>query len=438
MKLEGKSLTSDFFRFIIPSLLAQWVSCLYTMVDGIFVAKGVSETALSAVSIAMPFVMFLFSIALLFAVGSSTMIAISIGQSRCKKANEIFTQTMITNVIVSLLITIFVLWKGTDISYFLGATEHTLDYVHTYITTISLFSVFFICSYSLEVLIKTDGYPTRAIIIVLLGAVLNGVLDYLFIMVFHKGIWGAAFATGLSQFVVTILYLLHFLSSKATIKATYFQPKPAIFFRTVKIGLSSAITEFSAGIVIFLFNHAILTTIGEEALVSYTIATYINTLVVMSILGISQGIQPLVSYYYGKGAILKYQKLLRYAVVSSIVFAIISFFLTRLLITPLVSIFISSDLLSLRSYSIHVFKIFSFSFLISWFNVLLSGFFTAIDRPKSAMAISIGRGFLFIAFSLHILILLFDAKGIWWAITLSESICFILTLGLYLNYKKTR
>ena len=137
MKLEGKSLKHDFFRFIIPSLIAQWVYALYTMIDGLFVARGVSELALTGVNIAMPFVTLLFSVALMFAVGSSTVIAILLGEKQEQKANEVFTQNVLTTILVSLLLTAVVLWKSEEIAAFLGATELTVGYVRSYITTIA-------------------------------------------------------------------------------------------------------------------------------------------------------------------------------------------------------------------------------------------------------------------------------------------------------------
>ena len=109
MKLEGKSLKSDFLRFIIPSIIAQWVFSLYTMVDGIFVARGVSEVALTAVNISMPFTTGLFSVSILFAVGNSTIVAIFLGQGEKQKANEVFTQNVVLLCILSVLITILVM-----------------------------------------------------------------------------------------------------------------------------------------------------------------------------------------------------------------------------------------------------------------------------------------------------------------------------------------
>lgn len=437
MKLEGKSLKHDFFRFIIPSVIAQWVYSLYTMIDGLFVARGVSELALSGVNIAMPFVTFLFSIALLFAVGSSTIIAIMLGAKKEEKAQEVFTQNILTVIIVSILITVVTLWKSKEISLFLGATDITLEYVRTYLNTIACFSIFFICSYSLEILIKTDGSPMKATMIVTTGAILNCIFDYIFVIALHKGVWGAAFATGFSQLCVVILYAAHFCSKNSNIKLTRFHPSLSLFWRTIKIGTSSAITEFSPGIVIFLFNHAILTYINEEAVVSYTIVTYVSTIIVMSMLGISQGIQPLVSYHYGKGAPRNYQRLLKYALSFGIVFSIAAFIISKVISEPLVNLFISPELTQLREDSVKVFHTVSYSFLLCGFNIIIGGFFTAIDRPKSSMAISLGRGFIFIAICLKILTMLFGGSGIWYASALAEGLCLILTLLLFLSYKRT-
>ncbi len=430
MKLEGKSLKHDFFRFIIPSLIAQWVYALYTMIDGLFVARGVSELALTGVNIAMPFVTLLFSVALMFAVGSSTVIAILLGEKQEQKANEVFTQNVLTTILASLLLTAVVLWKSEEIAAFLGATELTVGYVRSYITTIACFSVFFICSYSLEVLIKTDGYPMKATVIVTAGAVLNCILDYIFVILLSKGVWGAAFATGLSQLIVVLLYLTHFCSKKTHMRLVRITPSLSLLWRTIKIGLSSGITEFSAGIVIFLFNHAILTYLNEEFIVSYTIVTYVSTIIVMSMAGIAQGIQPLVSYYYGRKLPKKYRLLLKYALGFGSLFSIAAFVISRSIASPLVNLFISPKLSSLRCASVRVFHTFSYSFLLCGLNIIIGGYFTAIEHPKSAMAISLGRGFLFVALSLWLLTASFGGNGIWWVSTLAEGMCLILTLVL--------
>jgi len=322
MKLEGKSLFHDFLKFIIPSVVAQWVFTLYTMIDGIFVANGVSDTALAAVNISAPFVNILFSIAIIFAVGNSTVVAIRLGEGKKQEANKAFSQNLAFLIILSLVITTLVLFNLKNIATLLGATDSTLQYVCDYIGTIAPFSACFILSYSFEMLIKTDGHPKKAMIIVTIGAVLNCVLDYLMIMVWGWGVKGAAFATALSQLCVCVLYLIHFLGKSATLSLTKFTWTPNLFVREIQNGASSGLIEFSSGFSIFLFNQMILHYLSEDALKSFAIIGYMSALIIMSMQGIAQGTQPLISYYYGKGNHGRCKKLLHYGLVSAGVFSI--------------------------------------------------------------------------------------------------------------------
>ncbi len=141
-----------------------------------------------------------------------------------------------------------------------------------------------------------------------------------FVIVFWWGVSGAAVATGISQVFVIVLYLWHFLGPKATLRFTKFRLDLKLIGREFRNGLSSGVTEMSAGIIVFFFNLAITRYIGEDALVSYTIVSYINSIVVMSMTGIAQGSQPLISYYHGKKETATCRKLLRYGLISAAVF----------------------------------------------------------------------------------------------------------------------
>ena len=436
MKLEGKSLKSDFLRFIIPSIIAQWVFSLYTMVDGIFVARGVSEVALTAVNISMPFTTGLFSVSILFAVGNSTIVAIFLGQGEKQKANEVFTQNVVLLCILSVLITILVMIFLDPFARFLGATDHILPYARTYIGTIAPFSVVYILSYSFETLIKTDGYPKLATIYVSSGAVLNCILDYILVMVLHKGVWGAAFATGISQAAVILLYLWHFLGSKGTIRFSKFHLMPSEIGRQIRNGMSSGITEFSSGIIIFFFNQAILKYIGEYALVSYTIISYVNTIVVMSMAGIAQGTQPLISYYYGKNESEKYQKLLKCGMVAAAAGSVVAVLICYVGAESIVGLFLKESEASLSIYSVRVLRIFILSFLLAGLNVVLGGYFTSVEKAGFATMISLTRSLIALVISLVFLTAVFGGEAIWWAPLIAESCCLVLSAGLYQWYRK--
>lgn len=434
MKLEGKSLKQDFIRFIVPSIAAQWVFTLYTAVDGIFVAHGVSETALTAVNISMPYTMALFSLSIMFAVGTSTVVAILLGEGKRKRANEVFTQNIVLLAIFSIVITVIVMLNLGRVADFLGATAGNKKYVMEYLGSLVPFSAAFILSYSFEMLIKTDGYPKMATLIVTVGASMNVVLDYLMVMRWHMGTGGAALATGISNTVVILLYLIHFLGKKGTVKFTVFRPDAALIWREFRNGLSSGITELSAGFIIFLFNQAIIRLLDETALVSYTIISYVNALAVMTMVGIAQGYQPLISYYFGQKRPEKCRQLLKYGIFAVIVTSVVFTSGCMFAAEPIVRLFISEELKALQDYSAEVFRIFALSYLIVGYNIVISGYFIAIEQSVKAVVISLSRSVVVLTASLLFLTALFQGDGIWWTPTLSEGITLFITLFLLHKY----
>lgn len=436
MKLTGKSLKSDFLRFIIPSIIAQWVFTLYTMIDGIFVARGVSEVALTAVNLSFPFVSGLFSFSILFAVGTSTVVAILLGEGRKERADEVFTQNLVVLTVISVVLTVVVLLNLERFAVFLGATESSLPYVKEYVATLAPFAAAFILSYTFEILIKTDGFPKKATVIVIVGAVMNCILDYLFVMVWHMGVFGAAFATGISQVTVIGFYLYHFGRKKGILRFRRFRMDLKLVWREFKNGLPAGVTEFSAGIIIFFFNQAILRYLNEDALVSYTIISYVNSIVVMSMNGIAQGSQPLISFYYGQGKKKETKKLLRYGVAAAAVLSAAALFVCWVGTDAIVSLFISGEMKELRQYSDQVFRIFSLSFLLVGYNVVIGGYFTSIEKPMEAILISVARGFVTMLGCLLLMTAVFGGSGIWWAPLVSEGICLILTIILYARKRK--
>ncbi|AWZ48879.1 MATE family efflux transporter [Clostridiaceae bacterium 14S0207] len=426
---ETKGLRKKFLKYLLPSVASMWVYSLYTIVDGIFVSRGVGPTALASVNIAMPFVNFIFSVSMLFTTGASTMIAIHLGRNDSKKANEIFSMNVTLLVIVSMAILITSLLNLDKLALFLGASKTTIEFVKTYLKIIIIFNMFFIVSYSLEVIIKTDGFPQYAIVGVVISALTNIVLDWLFVIEFKWGIEGAAVATGISQLFSCIFFLVHFLKRKGSrLNFVKFKFDFSIIRKILFIGVPDGITELSSGVVIFLFNQSILRYIGENGVVTYSIISYVNTLIIMTMIGITQGMQPLTSFYYGKGENSTVKKLLKmsFRVIGycSIIVFVISMFFTR----PIVRVFIDGNVQGdIFNYSVKAFRIFSISFLILGYNILISGFFASVAKPIHATIISLGRGLIIIIASLFVMVALFGGNGIWMATSVSEGICLILS-----------
>ena len=183
--MQQQSLLKQFIHFSTATVASLMVFSLYSIVDGLFVARGVGEYAMSAVNLSVPFVNLLFSIAVIFAVGTSTIIAFLLGQKNAQSANKLFSQNLVTLTVLGVIISVLVLVFTEPFALLLGANEDTLEYTVHYLHGLAPFAVCFMISYNLEVLVKTDGRPRLALITVCVirellgsgtfgGGILNG------------------------------------------------------------------------------------------------------------------------------------------------------------------------------------------------------------------------------------------------------------------------
>lgn len=425
----------QFIRYALPSIVAMWVFSIYTMADGIFVARGVGETALAAVNIAMPFINGIFAVSLWLAIGASTLIAMALGAGDQKRANGLFTMNVVVLTALSIIITVLASTHLDQLATFLGATDLTHTYVKDYLRIIILFSGFFIVSYSLEVLVKTDGFPILATVGVSISAVTNIVLDYIMVIRWNWGVEGAALATGISQLALLLIFLVHFASRRSSLTFTRFDLSLLKNYkRILPIGFSDCITEFSTGLVTFMFNRTILVFLGDEAIVSYTIITYVNTLALMTMIGITQGMQPLVSFACGQHNRSSAHQMLRYGLIAVSGCAILAFTFCQALAQPLAGIFIQAEHQALLAYSVYALRLFAWSFLILGFNVVIAGFFAAIERPTASLIISLSRGLILVPVGLALSITLGGADRLWLATSISEGLTLFATTFLLWQY----
>ena len=439
MLLSGKSLKHDFVRFVSATMASLMVFSLYSMVDGLMVSIGVNEYAMSAVNLSLPFTNALFSIAVLFGVGSSTLIAIYIAQDKRHEADTLFSQNFSTLLVIGVLATTLVFVFLESFAILLGADEITLDYVKEYLTGIAPFSVCFLVSYNLEVLVKTDGYPRYALFTVITGCLTNCVLDYVAIFWLNMGVFGAAAATGISQLVTCVLYLIHFFSKKCTFHLRKFRFDPHLYARILPIGLADGVTELCTGLMIFLFNHTVLRCIGTDGVVTYTVIAYVNTVVINLMVGISQGSQPLVSFHYGKGEHDQCQKLLRYGLTTVCIIAPLLFLCVYFFAPQIVSVYLSHASDELVTYSVRAFRHYGISYLLVGFNVVIGGFLTALERPIPAISISVGRGLVLQSAVLLTLAALFGGETLWYTPIISEALCLAMSvIFLRLYQRETR
>lgn len=434
---KKQSLLKQFFHFSAATVASLMVFSLYSIVDGLFVARGVGEYAMTAVNLSVPFVNLLFSIAVIFAVGTSTIIAYLLGQKNAQSANKLFSQNLVTLVVIGVTISVLVLAFTEPLARLLGAEEVTLEYTIHYLQGLAPFAVCFMISYNLEVLVKTDGRPRLALVTVCVGCVTNCVLDYLAIFHWGLGIWGAAAATGLSQLLTCIIYLTHFLGKHTTFHPVRFRMDWKIYRRLLPIGISDGLTELCNGLMIFLFNHTILRCIGTDGLVAYTIIAYANTLVINITMGVSQGSQPLISFQNGRGDGTAIGNLLRYGLRTMCGIAAVCFTVLFLAAPKLVAVYLPEAGAEMLTFATDAFRRYSLCYLPVGFNIYIAGFLTAMERPLPAVSISTGRGLILQGSILLLLAAVLGGGSIWFAPVISEVLCLGLSVFFLLQLRRT-
>lgn len=402
---------------------------LYSMVDGFFVSKYVGVEALSAVNLSMPFINIVFALGIIAAVGSQTMCGVFIGRKNYMKANKIFSFNIKTVTISSIILTVLFYFNMDTIARLLGATEDLGPLVIEYLGHIVYFVPFLMISYNFEVLVKVDGFPRLAVATVITCGLSNVILDYVFVGLMGHGLAGAAVATGISQVISTVVYLIHFTVGKSNLEFV----EVKFSFDTLKsifsLGVGDFVSEVGIAMIVLFYNIFIIKFLGEKSIATFSVISYVNNLALTCFAGITQGTQPLLSYYYGKKDYDSLKKLFRLATAAIFVTGVVFLVASQLFPERIFRIFLDVDKETL-SYSVESLRKFSISFMITGFNVLIAAVCVSFLKPKYSVTINILRSFVTIYLALFVLTML-EPTLIWFASALSEAVTLIFAYYFY-------
>lgn len=423
------SINKKFFSYIIPSLSAMIIFSLYSMVDGFFVSKYVGVEALSAVNLSMPFINIVFALGIIAAVGSQTMCGVFIGRKNYMKANKIFSFNIKTVTIFSIILTVLFYFNMDTIARLLGATEDLKPLVIDYLGYIVYFVPFLMISYNFEVMVKVDGFPRLAVATVITCGLSNVILDYVFVGLMGHGLAGAAVATGFSQVISTVVYLIHFTVGKSNLEFV----EVKFSFDTLKsifsLGVGDFVSEVGIAMIVLFYNIFIIKFLGEKSIATFSVISYVNNLALTCFAGITQGTQPLLSYYYGKKDYDSLKKLFRLATAAIFVTGVVFLAASQLFPERIFRIFLDVDKETL-SYSVESLRKFSISFMITGFNVLIAAVCVSFLKPKYSVTINILRSFVTIYLALFVLTMV-EPTLIWFASALSEGVTLIFAYYFY-------
>ncbi|MFA9379219.1 MAG: MATE family efflux transporter [Lachnotalea sp.] len=430
LDLLNDNIKKIFLKYLFPSVGATMVTSIYILADTIMIGKGIGSNAVAGLNIILPLFSLIFGFGYLFGSGGAILMSVSLGRGDSKKASQYFSTALFLITIVSVVITFLLKIYFEPLVQLLGVTDSTYNYVIEY-GHILIFGVpFFIFSPFLQIFVRNDKAVKKAMFGVATGGILNIILDYIFIFLFHWDMEGASLATVIGSFITFLILCSHFLTKNNTLR---FSKRDISFCRIKDIisnGLSTFFIEISSGIVIFAFNHQLLAYSGVAGVTVYSIIS--NSAAVVSSLnnGIAQAAQPIISRNFGAGNRSRVQTTLRYGLATAFGAGALFMIIGILFPATITNVFLNStkEIYAMAKPAI---QLYSFAFLTMAGNIFLNTYFQAVLCPKTALFISLLRGFILNLAFLYFLPHVFGVNGIWITMPAAELITLLTALILF-------
>ena len=426
-------------KFSIPAIVGMLVNALYNVVDRVFIGQipgGVGKIALSGVTVTFPIATLILAFGMLVGIGTAALISIKLGQQKKEEAEHILGNAFTLIILISIMVTVVGLIFLEPMLLKFGASEATLPYAKQYMTIVLIGVVFQNVGFGLNNTIRSEGNPRIAMYTMLIGGILNTILDPIFIFVFHMGVTGAAIATVISQAVNTIWVLSYFFSGKSILKIRYknLKLKIKVIKSIFAIGFSPFSMQIAASVVAIISNRSLAKYGGDLAIGSMGVITSIAMLVLMPIFGINQGAQPIIGYNYGAKKYDRVKHALKLAILAATAITTTGFILIQLFPTQLIGIFNKDP--ELIEIGVHGMRIYLLMLPIVGFQIVSSSYFQAIGKAKVSIFLSLSRQVLILMPLLFTLPRFFELNGVWMSGPSSDAIASILTaIFLYIEMK---
>lgn len=423
-------------KFTIPTIIMMIFTSIYGVVDGLFISNVVGSNAFASVNLIMPFIMILGTLGFMIGTGGSALVSKTLGEGNKENANKIFSMLIYFLIIAGLILSLVGIIFIEPIAKLLGADSTTLTNCVVYGRVLLFALIPFLLQNSFQSFLVVAEKPTMGLIISLIAGVTNMILDFLFIYVFKMGVFGAAFATAISQFIGGIIPLIYFIRKNPTelrLIKTKFDKKA--LWQSCTNGSSEMLTNISTSLVNMLYNMQLMKLAGANGVVSYGIIMYISFIFSGTYIGYSIGIAPIVGYHYGSGNKDELKNLFKKSLILIGVVSISMTILAEILSRLLASIFVSydKDLLDMTTIAI---RLFSLSYIISGFNIFASAFFTALNNGVVSALISFMRTLVFQVAMIIILPIVFKLNGIWLSVVVAEILDLIVSAICFITNRK--
>lgn len=416
---DVKPINKQFAKYVIPAVIGMVVQALYTVLDGIIVGQGIGEIALAAINIVFPFGMIVIALAMLIAVGGANVYSFYKGQGDLAKANNIFCQCMTLAFAVGIMTALPGFFLREQLVVLAGANEALLPSTEAYMKWMSAFFLFQMIVCTLSVFVRNDNAPRLVMAATSTGAIINAVLDVIYILVLHYGVEAAAITNGIGMLVELSFYVAHFAGKKGSLRIR----KPIFHFsdikRIVSNGFATFLIEFSLPAVTFSFNLAIIYVVGTLGVTAYSIVGYVCAIINMILIGVTQGAQPLMSLYHGQGNKRAFTHIYRLGLRTNFLAPVILVSLCLLFSSGIVSLFRAGnpELTALTGHMLRFYPLAYIPIGITMMNIL---FFQTTEQNAFSSVISLLRCMGFIQIFLVVSVFLFAGRGLYLAFFLGE------------------
>ena len=437
-ELGTASIRSLLFKYATPGIIAMTAMSLYNMVDSIFIGHGVGAMALSGLTVAKPFMDICAAFGTLVGVGASSLVAIKLGEKDYRSANDILANVIILNVLLGALVMAVGLFWLDPILYAFGASDATISYAREYMEIILAGNILTHIYYGLNSMLRSVGHPRISMYATILAVSLNVILDPIFIFVLDMGVRGAALATIISQMVSVVIELIIFLNPKEVIHfhRGIWRLKRDITMRALGIGTAPFLMHMAACFVVIVLNNQLKRYGGDLAIATFGMTNRFMFFFAMIVMGIQQGMQPIVGYNYGANLHVRMVRAYKLSVYCATCVMGVLWLFGVIWPEGFIRLFTHDELLIAQS--IVPARIMLCVMFAIGFPMITGNFYTSIGMARKAIFLSLTRQVLFLIPLIISLPYLFNSLGwepiwgVWWALPISDSLS-VITAAIVIN-----
>lgn len=436
MNIESikNNIPGTILKFAIPSVIAMILTSLITVIDGFFIGNYVGSNGIAAVNLGLPLLYVFLAIGIMIGVGGSSISIRLLGAKQLDKSNKVFNQT-ISSTIISLLIVSALMYLIINFVIKVFDVDQLVEsYFKSYYLVMFLVYPVMMLNINLGMYIRAEGKPEKFMSITVLTVVMNIVLDYLFVAVFHMGITGIAFASLLSVLTGLLLMTAYFRNSSLYFKFKKSSFSKDVFRDTYFNGFSELIGQLSMSITMFAFNVVILREVGINGVAAFTIAGYISYLFSMIVIGFGQGASPVIGFSFGAGNFELSKKVRRFTNIFVFILGIAVFIILHFTSESYSKLFVDNSVV--QEMVVKGISIFALAFIFLGINTISSFYFTSIGRAKESAVISASRGLVILLACIFILPAIWGMIGVWLVAPVTEVLTILLSLFLLFKHDK--